>query len=41
MNLKLWLASGVAAALAACAALPAVERVSPPGGADNLRRQST
>ena len=41
MTLKLWLASAVAAALAACAAPPAIERVSPPGGADNLRRQST
>ena len=41
MTLKLWLASAVAAALAACAAPPAIERVSPPGGADNLRLQST
>lgn len=41
MTCKPLFAWAAAAALAACTAQPAVERVSPPGGADNLRLQST
>jgi CubicO group peptidase (beta-lactamase class C family) len=41
MRSKFMFAAALAAALAACAAQPAIERTSPPGGADNLRLQST
>ena len=41
MTLRPLLQAALAAALTACAAQPAIERVSPPGGADNLRLQST
>ena len=40
MTLRSLLQCALAAALAACAA-PAIERVSPPGAADNLRLQAT
>jgi CubicO group peptidase (beta-lactamase class C family) len=41
MNLKSLFPIAAVAALAACAAQPAIERTSPPGAADNLRLQST